>query len=331
MDLYAAEVADSLTAADTVRFEVLRPTTQPSAGLLRRKVQKFVDRYVLLPKALRRSEANLVHILDQGYAHLVGAVKPRKVIVTCHDLTPLTSPHYLSPGWLLFRFLAAPQIRNADRLVAVSDATRDELIHRLAIDPERITVAYYGLDEVFFNALWEGPGSAIRLLHVGADVPYKRVWLLVDAALELARRGHSIELWKVGGPLGRGDVARLEQATVSVRQFGTIPHRELPGVYAQASLLVFPSSSEGFGRPVAEAMAVGLPVVASGIGVLREITGGNAIHVQAGDAPAYADAIEAAASDLPRLRHLSEQGREFATRYRWDEHARRLSRLYSEL
>lgn len=331
MDLYAEEVARALSAQGATEFEVLRPPVRRVSGALRRKLQRFIDRYVLLPRSVRESDSRLVHILDHAYAHLVRDARPRPVVITCHDLTPFTESHYTSPGWLLFRFVAAPQIRRADRVIAISEATRSELIRRLAVDPERITVAYHGVDPAFFEVRWSGPQSPITILHVGANVDYKRPWLVVNAAIELARRGHPVQFWKAGGTLAKDSAAQLTQAGITVKVVGRVASRELASLYAQASFLVFPSSSEGFGRPVAEAMAVGLPVVASGIAVLRETTGGNAIHVESADGAAYADAIEAAAGDHLLMARLSERGRTYAERYTWEEHARRLRQVYSDL
>jgi glycosyltransferase involved in cell wall biosynthesis len=330
MDLYAKEV--SVNLKDSYRdgsLAMLQPPGPPSRHGLVRSLRVLLDRYIVLPVAVRRSESEVVHVLDQTYAHLIREARPAKVAITCHDLTPLELPRF-SIGWLLYR-QAVQGIRSADRVIAISEATRRRLIDHLGIAPDKVTVAPYGLDPAFFDAQWSGPGSGLRILHVGSNADYKRVWLVTETAARLAAKHPGVELWKVGDSLGRRANARLAQQGVEVRDFGRVPNLRLPQIYADASLLLFPSAYEGFGRPVAEAMAAGLPVVASAIDTLVEVTGGNAIHISETSPEAFAEVIEGFLHDPARMQDLSERGRAWASRYRWEPHCQALREVYSDL
>jgi glycosyltransferase involved in cell wall biosynthesis len=289
----------------------------------------IVDRYLLLPLAVRRSNAEVIHVLDQSYAHMIGQARSAKVAITCHDLTPLELPRF-SIGWILYR-QAVRGIRSADRVIAISETTRRRLINHLGIDPDKVTVAPHGIDPALFDAQWKGPGTGLRILHVGSNADYKRVGLVTEIAARLAAKHPSVELWKVGESLSRRTKARLAQQGVVVRDFGRVPDLRLHQIYADASLLLFPSAYEGFGRPVAEAMAVGLPVVASAIDTLVEASGGNAVHISETSPEAFAYAIESLLQDPVRMHELSHRGRLWASRYRWEQHCQALREVYREL
>jgi glycosyltransferase involved in cell wall biosynthesis len=330
MDLYAKEV--SVNLKDSYRtggLAMMQPPGPPSRNALVRSLRVLIDRYLLLPMAIKRSQPEIVHILDQTYAHLIRGARPAKVAITCHDLTPLELPRF-SIGWLIYR-QAVQGIRDADRVIAISEATRRRLIDRLNIAPEKIAVAPYGLDPAFFEAQWTGPDSGVRILHVGSNADYKRVWLVSETAALLAARRPGVELWKVGDSLGRRANARLERQGVHVRDFGRVPNLRLPQIYAQASVLLFPSAFEGFGRPVAEAMATGLPVVASAIDTLIEVTGGHAIHLAEPNPDAFAQVIEELLDDPGQMREVSERGRAWASRFRWEPHCQAIREVYGDL
>jgi alpha-1,3-rhamnosyl/mannosyltransferase len=131
--------------------------------------------------------------------------------------------------------------------------------------------------------------------------------------------------------MGRRANARLERQGVQVRDFGRVPNLRLPQIYAQASVLLFPSAYEGFGRPVAEAMATGLPVIASSIDTLIEVTGGNAIHLAEPNPEAFAEIIEKLLSQPDQMRELSERGRAWAARFRWEPHCQAIREVYGDL
>jgi glycosyltransferase involved in cell wall biosynthesis len=330
MDLYAKEVSVNLKSSyRSGNLSMMQPPGPPSRHALVRSLRVLVDRYLLLPLTIRRSHPDVVHILDQTYAHLIRGGRPSRVVITCHDLTPLELPRF-SIGWLIYR-QAVQRIRDADRVIAISEATRRRLIDRLDIAPEKITVAPYGLDPKFFDAQWTGPDAGVRILHVGSNADYKRVWLVTETAARLAAHRPGVELWKVGDSMGRRANARLERQGVQVRDFGRVPNLRLPQIYAQASVLLFPSAYEGFGRPVAEAMATGLPVIASSIDTLIEVTGGNAIHLAEPNPEAFAQIIDNLLGEPDQMRELSARGRAWASRFRWEPHCQAIREVYEDL
>ena len=331
MDLYARDVRRSLERYyPQSDVAVLQPDGPVPRGKFRRRIRILLDRYVVLPRSVRDSRRSVVHILDQTYAHLTRAARPARVVITCHDCIPLEKPR-LSIGWFLFRLVAVHQLRRADRVIAISQATKNELVRGLGVDSERVRVAPYGLDPCFLEARWQGPRPTLRILHVGTNADYKRMPLVVKTAVRLASRRQQVELWKVGESLGADVQKALDGVGGLLRNFGRVPHEQLPAILADASVLLFPSATEGFGRPVAEALAVGLPVVASDVESLRETTGGNAVHVGGADPEAFARAIESLIDTPERADLLSHRGRTWARKYRWDTHAATLRDVYAEL
>jgi glycosyltransferase involved in cell wall biosynthesis len=277
-----------------------------------------------------------VHILDQGYGHLIPAGFPARVVVSCHDLIPLEAERYgngqrkaISVGWHLYRH-AISQLTGADMVITGTEATKRRLVGLLGLHEERVRVIPYGIDDVFHHARWRRPPSVLRILHVGSNVAYKRIDLVVDTVVRLAARGYRIELVKVGSPLSATLANRVTSAGAGLIQHWGVPEHALPGIYSEATLLLFPSSREGFGLPVAEAMAVGLPVVASDIDTLREVSGGHAAHAPA-DATALATTIERLTGEPGALERMSAVGRVWADRYRWKSHATALRAVYESL
>jgi glycosyltransferase involved in cell wall biosynthesis len=327
MDLYAAEVFNHLNKSDAAgqirMLQVGRSDSTPQA-LKRLRITR--DRYISLPKEVSSAREEVVHVLDQTYAHLVAHARV-PIVVTCHDLIPLSEDRWSVGHWLYHR--AVRQLRKAQRVVAISDATASVLEARLKISTKRISVIPYGIDSRFFTSEWQRHEAPLRILHVGVNYAYKRIWLAVQTACRLATKHQGIEFWKVGTPID-GELAQvLATAGVKLVNLGRLPSSSLPEIYASVSLLIYPSREEGFGRPVVEALAVGLPVIASAIKALEEVSGGNAVHVSGSTPAAYEDAIEELLRDPRRQAQLSAAGREWARRFSWDEHASALADIYA--
>jgi len=334
MDLYAHWVHDALVASrDGLKYELLQVPVNAQGGQLALKWRGLRQRYWTIPRAIRSRQADIVHILDPAYGHLVPTAAPAPVVVSCHDLIPVESQRWrgsrkaFSPGWHLYK-RAIGNLSKADAIVVPTAATKYRVESLLSQIGDKVWVIPYGVDEAFHKARWTRPQSILRVLHVGTNAAYKQIELVVDTVMILAARGHPVELVKAGPPLAAPLADRVTASGARLVQLGEVSNLSLPKTYSDATLLLFPSSREGFGLPVAEALAVGLPVVASKIDSLEEVSGGRAMHI-AGEASSLADAVEALVNKPLALERMSAEGRMWAGRFRWEAHANSLRDVYT--
>ena len=246
--------------------------------------------------------------------------------MTVHDATP-----WLHPDDARTRVYARPlypqAIRRAAAIFTVSEAAREDLVRAAGAPRERVFVTPNGVDPRFFEVRPpEGP-YAPYLLAVGTFEPRKNLPVLLEAFRSLRREGRDLQL-VVAGHQAFTQLLPLGDLAPHVRLTGIVRDSELQALYAGAACFVMPSLHEGFGLPLAEAMAVGVPAVASDIPALREVGGEAVRYVDPRDADGFADAIRAALDDREgsQLRVAAARGR--ARRFRWDETARATLAVY---
>ncbi len=269
--------------------------------------------------------AQLYHGLNQRLPR----ARFSRQVATFHDLFVL-SGDYSSPE---FRRRFAAQARaaaaRADLLIAVSAFTAAQLRDLLAVDPGRIRVVPHGV-----RVPPPVPASARRrnILHVGAIQRRKNVVRLVEA-FERAAPGWRLILAGSVGYGGEEILARIEASPrrADIDLAGYVSEARLAELYAGASIFAFPSLDEGFGIPVLEAMAWGVPVVTSRGSALREVAGDAALLVDPLD-PTALDAALARLVEDPLLRdRLAESGRARAATFTWDAAVRGTWSVYAEL
>jgi glycosyltransferase involved in cell wall biosynthesis len=247
-------------------------------------------------------------------------------VVTVHDLVPLRWPGTM-PGWhraytsrVMRRILAA-----ADRIIAPSQNTADDLNALLFVPPEKIRVVPNGVERLFFERpVPAGITNGRYVLFVGTPEPRKNLNRLVSAMAILRDRGFSQRLLIVGSGGWGGEVLEAP----GIQKIGRVSDRELHSLYASASCLALPSLHEGFGLPALEAMAAGTPVVAGNAGALPEITGAAAVLVDPESETAIADGISRAIDEKDRLVAM---GRSRAKEFTWERAAELTARVYREL
>ncbi len=268
------------------------------------------------------------------------------ISATVHDLTAWRVPGHHRRSQVQADLSFAERIlRHADGLIAVSESTRNDALEILRIDPRKVCVIYPGVDPRYFNvsdADVESAKTALRLqrpwfLFAGTIEPRKNVDSLLDAWMLLPegfRREIDLIIAGMPGWDFRITLNRLRQMTVDqtgVRYIGPVAEKHLPGLTAGALALVYPSYYEGFGFPVAQAMAARCPVITSNISSLPEITGQAALLADPGS-PAEIAAAMTRLANSPALREsLSHEGRERAGMFSWQNAAEQSVRFFRNM
>lgn len=256
------------------------------------------------------------------------------VTATLYDMTCWLLPEMHHPANVaMARKFADRVIRRAAGLIAISEATKNDAVRLLDLDPGKVQVIYPGVSEAFFSAT-----PAVRakpyLLYVGTIEPRKNVATLVDAFLQLppALRDR-YELVLAGSP-GWGDLSivdRLRSGIPGIHYLGYVPETDLPGLTAGASVFVYPSLWEGFGLPLAQAMAAGVPAITSQSSCLPEVAGGGALTVDPRSPAELSAAITRLLESESLRRDLAEAGKAKAAEYRWNVCAERSWQFFSSL
>ncbi len=258
-----------------------------------------------------------------------------RTLLTVHDLSFLHYPEHFVPK--LVQYLTQVVSRSAaraDLVLADSEATRSDIIASLGVAPARIEVLYGGVDSRFCPQ--PDPGEAERLraryglderpyvLSVGTVQPRKNYVRLIKAFAQL--RASRLQLVIAGGMgwLYQDILAEAEKHAGSVRLLGFVDDGDLPALYRNASLLAFPSLYEGFGLPVLEAMACGVPVICSDVSSLPEVAGDAALLVDPLATAGLTEALARVLEDAGLRRQMISKGLAQAARFTWEQAARQL-------
>ena len=251
-----------------------------------------------------------------------------RLTATLHDLTCWRLPELHRADNVAAEKLFAERIwKKAAGLVAVSESTRDDAVRMLGLHPDTVRVIHPGVADSFFAAN-AGDSVSTRLqyglskpyaLYVGTIEPRKNLERLLDAWKRLPHSTREQFDFVVAGPEGWQSAATMARlrATPGVRYLAYVPEPDLPGITAGATVFVYPSLYEGFGFPVAQAMAAGVPVITSNISSLPEVTGGAAELIDPLSEAELTGALDRLLTSPATRERLSAGGKCQAQRYRW--------------
>lgn len=311
------------------------PALRPELRGLRATLWKlWFDQWYSL-RAVAPEQGVLVHGMD-GF--LPYSLRRRdRCVATVHDLGWQVHPElYDRKLRLLYQALFPWVVRRANRFIAVSQYTADDLVRRAGVPASKIDVVYHGLDPVFTAGEGEkaarAPASAPYFLAVGGVSPRKNTRRLIQAFTRWRGRGGHRTAYqlRITGTSLDPSFASNAQLPEGVSLLGYVDKAELPGLYAGAAAFLYPGIYEGFGLPIIEAMACGAPVVTSSTGAAPEIAGGAAILVD----PFAVESIEAGieritvTEEAARLRAL---GHRRARDFNWGAAAEATIQTYSRV
>jgi glycosyltransferase involved in cell wall biosynthesis len=295
----------------------------------RKRVQWVLGEQTLLPLLARRAGADLVHSLAST-APLWGRFRR---VVTVHDLIYARFPEaHAGVRDKAMRVLVPSAARRSDRVIADSQSTRDDLVELVGLPAERIDVVPLGLGAVRRSE--PTPPEQLRerlrlgeravVLSLSAKRPHKNLLALIGALARIPAEQrpvlvlagypteHEAQLRERARSLGLGDDVRFP---------GWLSDGDVEGLWAIAAAFVFPSLYEGFGLPVLEAMARGVPVACSNASSLPEVAGDAALLFDPRDEGAIAAALQRLLGDAALAERLRAAGRERARQFTWERAA----------
>ena len=286
--------------------------------------QANVHNRLLLPP-LATFSADVFHALNQR----VDRRPAKNVVSTFHDLFVLTSEYSTHDFRERFAAQARRAAANSDLIITVSEFTANQVETLLKFPRERIRVVHHGV-----RARRRGTaGQRDKLvLFVGALQVRKNVLRLVEAFEAMSS---DWQLVLAGGfGYGSNEILRRVKASKAAHRIdvsGYLNDDDLDSLYAKAAIFAFPSLDEGFGMPVLEAMARGVPVIASNTSALPEVAGGAAVLVNPYSTPEISSALLQLASDEDLRERLAAAGLERAKSFTWDAAVEKTYSVYREL
>jgi len=255
----------------------------------------------------------------------------RPSVVTIHDLQPFDHPEHFSLVKQGFLSWAVPRsIGRADVVVTVSDSVGEQVITRFDIDPSRVVTVSSGVNQIL--DVPAEPSWPPVIIYPAVSHPHKNHAVLIEAFGRIAHHHPEARLLLTGG-VGRAEASvavAISRSGIGERidRTGRLPEQEYARRLAGASLLAFPSAYEGFGIPVLEAMALGVPVVVAGGTPADDVAGGAGWTVDGNDVEAWAKALHHGLGDMNARSAASEAGLRRAAHYSWEASANQLERAW---
>lgn len=291
---------------------------------------------------LRKENVCLYHGLSNELPLNIRKAKDTRSIVTIHDLIFLRYPeyyHYIDRKIYTYKFRKA--CLNADRIIAISECTKRDIISFFHIPEEKIDVVYQGCDAQFKQTATESDKEAIRqkyrlpqryILYLGSIESRKNL-LLVAKALKHLKEPISVIAIGKRTPYADTveDFLKKNQLESRMRLLSNVPFNELPAFYQMASTFVYPSFFEGFGIPLLEALNSGVPAIGATGSCLEEAGGPHSIYVHPENEKELAIAIERTLTDQPLREEMIREGKKYAQRFEEEVIAQELLKVYHKV
>lgn len=296
-----------------------------------------------LPKDLKAYDLDLVHDTQGISTFFIKKDSDYKKVITIHDLSSLAFPKMHIRGMLADRFLGARTMKNADKIITVSESTKNDLIKYFKAPEEKITPIYLGVDEKF-RVLDDDQISNFKIkfnldfpfiLYFGVLRSRKNIPTLIKAYDLLKKDGINHKLVIAGGKGQQYkrifNIVKNLNLEKDVIFTGHVDDEILTELYNAADLFVFPSLYEGFGLPPLEAMACGTPVITSNASSLPEVVGDAGLMVDPYDISGLKDAMSNVLSNSDLRMEMVKKGLNRSKGFTWKNCAEETLNVYKEV
>jgi len=263
-------------------------------------------------------------------------------VVSIHDLIFYRYPQYYP--WFdrkIYEFKMRYAADHADKIIAISEQTKSDLINLFNIDQNRIEVIYQNCDPSFRKKITDAEKQRIiktynlpsnYVLNVGTIETRKNALLAVQAIREIDPDIHLIIIGKETSYAEKlKDYINKHGLNNRVHFLKNVSFNDLPGIYQQAELFLFPSEFEGFGIPVVEALSSGIPVIAAKGSCLEEAGGAGSIYIDPKDSQALAEQISNVLNDSEKKQNMISAGSEHLEKFSDQKIAGQLNKLYQNI
>ncbi|MBI5586993.1 MAG: glycosyltransferase family 4 protein [Deltaproteobacteria bacterium] len=265
-------------------------------------------------------------------------------IVVIYDLQHINQPENFN-RWYLFFLKAVIYLsaKTSKGVITLSEKSKEDIVRLYNISPERVGVTYMASDSEAFFKRGAAEVASIRkkyglperfILYIASSLPHKNYRRLLSAFKSVKGTNSGIKLVLIGArDYGRDAIiGTIEELglTEDVKFLGWLPFEDIPLIYSAAELFVFPSLHEGFGIPVVEAFACGVPVVCSGIEPLKEVAAGAACLVDPLSVEEMAEGIGKVLTERPLRERLVRDGLKRAAEFSWEKTARETLSIMGE-
>jgi glycosyltransferase involved in cell wall biosynthesis len=297
----------------------------------------------LLPLQLLHKQIDLYH----APTFVLPQVTVRPSVVTVLDMTWFThgEKHIPYKRWY-FTKLIPRSVSKSARVIAISEATKSEIIRILGVSPDKITVTHMGVDTAVFYPIVDrsslsnvlakyGITATGYILYLGKIEPRKNLPALLAAYASVKAHLNSRKLVICGGKGWDFEDVFVTVERLGLQQdvifTGHVPDSDLSTLYNGSDLFVYPSKYEGFGIPLLEAMACGVPVVSNNVSSMPEVVGDAGILTNCDDVSTLADTIHGVLDNGDLRRSLRERGLARVRQFTWAETACRTIKVYEEV
>jgi glycosyltransferase involved in cell wall biosynthesis len=286
-----------------------------------------------------------VVFLPTAHHSLPGRCAP--VVTTILDAMPKRLPPGFASHATLLHAMTWLNAKLASKVITISSWSKQDLVEIYGLDPGKVEVTYLGYDKRFYNETAPDPeGGGTLLARFGIRRPFalhhgmvqlrKNLHRLIQAWDRIMERNKSFDAQLVlAGPMGIGyeQILKIREASPRCEQIittGALSEADLSMLVKNASLCVIPSLYEGFCLPMVEAMACGVPTVASDCSCIPEISGGVLEYFDPYSVEEMAETIRRALEDTARRKHLRARGLARAAEFSWERCARETLRIFAE-
>lgn len=306
-----------------------------------------------ITKDIQKDGIHIFHGLSNELPLNIGTPEQRKMkaggkgckyIVTVHDLIFIHTPQYYH--WIdrqIYNFKFRRACLCADHVIAVSEYTKQEIMHYYHTPESKIDVVYQGCDPVFSQKIEEGKLQEVKaryqlpdkfVLYVGSIEERKNLMLVAKAMAKLNRRAaiHVVAVGRRTAYVDKiQDFLKAQGIDHLFHFYHQVPYADLPSFYKWASTFAYPSRIEGFGIPLLEAISSGVPAIGCTGSCLEEAGGPNSIYVNPNDVQGMADAILRTCTDEDLRQHMISEGKKYALNFSDEKLSHNLMKVYENL